>query len=118
MHGRAIQHKHSPTLQFELIGKGNHIYNYEHVTTPTHVMRGYKPLQMYGFPIQRMGYTVEPLLTDTTGTKDFVLYSEVSFAQELVGDHAPLIILFHYDGASLWTMKLIVLIRDLSIFSS
>ena len=27
--------------------------------------------------------------------RDFALYSEVSFAQELVGDHATLIILVH-----------------------
>ena len=27
---------------------------------------------------------------DITGTKDFVLYSEVSFAQGVIVDHAPL----------------------------
>ena len=31
--------------------------------------------------------TVEP---DTTGTKHFVLYSEVSFALGMIVDHAPL----------------------------
>ena len=29
---------------------------------------------------------------DTTGTKDFVLYSKVSFAQGMIVDHAPLTI--------------------------
>ena len=29
---------------------------------------------------------------DTTGTKDFVLYSEVSFDQGVIVDHAPLTI--------------------------
>ena len=33
-----------------------------------------------------------PSITDTTGTKDFVLYSEVSFAQRVIVDHAPLTI--------------------------
>ena len=30
-----------------------------------------------------------PSITDTTGTKDFVLYSKVSFAQGVIVDHAP-----------------------------
>ena len=39
-----------------------------------------------------------PSKTDATpGTKDFVLNSEVSLTQELVGDHAPLVIMAHYD---------------------
>ena len=56
---------------------------------------------------------------DTTGTKDFVLYSEVSFAQGVIVDHAPLTILASYSGASLWTMisVTVVLIEDLLIFS-
>ena len=33
---------------------------------------------------------------DTTGTKDFVLYSEVSFAQGAVVDHIPLTIVATY----------------------
>ena len=33
-----------------------------------------------------------PSITDTTGTKHFVLYSEVSFAQGVIVDHAPLTI--------------------------
>ena len=33
---------------------------------------------------------------DTTGTKDFVLYSEVSFAQGLVIDHTPFTIVVNY----------------------
>ena len=54
---------------------------------------------------------------DTTGTKDFVLYSEVSFAQGVIVDHAPLTIVASYAGARLWTMKSVVLIKDLLIFS-
>ena len=34
-----------------------------------------------------------PSITDTNGTKDFVLYSEVSFAQGVIVDHAPLTIM-------------------------
>ena len=37
-----------------------------------------------------------PSITDTTGTKDFVLYSEVSFAQEVIVDHTPLTIVASY----------------------
>ena len=33
-----------------------------------------------------------PSITDTNGTKDFVLFSEVSFAQGAIVDHAPLTI--------------------------
>ena len=33
---------------------------------------------------------------DTNGTKDFVLYSEVSFAQGVIVDHTPLTILANY----------------------
>ena len=33
-----------------------------------------------------------PSLTDTTETKDFVFYSEVCFAQGVIVDHTPLII--------------------------
>ena len=40
---------------------------------------------------------------DTTGTKDFVLYNEVSFAQGVViVDHAPLTIVASYARARLW----------------
>ena len=45
-----------------------------------------------------------PYITDTTGTKDFVLCSEVSFAQGVIVDHAPLTIVASYAGARLWTM--------------
>ena len=38
-----------------------------------------------------------PSITDTTETKDFVLYSEVSFAQGVIIDHAPLTIMASYD---------------------
>ena len=44
---------------------------------------------------------------DTTGTKDFVLYSEVSFAQGVIVDHTPLAIMASYAGARLWTMNYI-----------
>ena len=53
---------------------------------------------------------------DTTGTKDFVLYSEVSFAQVVIVDHAPLTIVASCAGARLWT-KSLVLRKDLLIFS-
>ena len=56
-------------------------------------------------------------MTDTTETKDFVLYSEVSFAQGVIVDHTPLTIVASYAGARLWTMKSVVLIKDLLIFS-
>ena len=65
----------------------------------------------------RGGIQWSPSITDTTGTKDFVLYSEVSFAQGVIVDHAPLTIVASYAGARLWTMKSVVLIRDLLIFS-
>ena len=56
-------------------------------------------------------------IMDTTGTKDFVLYSEVSFAQWVIVDHAPLTIVASYAGDRLWTMKPVVSIKDLLIFS-
>ena len=46
-----------------------------------------------------------PSIADTTGTKDFVLYSEVFLAQGVTVDHAPLTIMASYAGARLWTMK-------------
>ena len=55
-----------------------------------------------------------PSITDTTGTKDFVFYSEVSFAQGVIVDHAPLTIVASYAGARLWTIKSVVLILILS----
>ena len=55
-----------------------------------------------------------PSIMDTTGTKDFVLYSEVSFAQGVIVDHAPLTIVASYAGARLWTIKSVVLILILS----
>ena len=42
-----------------------------------------------------------PSITDITGTKDFVLYGEVSFAQGVIVDHAPLTIVASYAGARL-----------------
>ena len=54
---------------------------------------------------------------DTTETKDFVLYSEVSFTQEAIVDHVPLTIMASYAGARLWTMTSVVLMIDLLIFS-
>ena len=45
-------------------------------------------------------YSGAPLyITDTTGTEYFVLYSEVSFAQVVIVDHAPLTIVASYAGA-------------------
>ena len=58
-----------------------------------------------------------PSITDTTGTKDFVLYSEVSLAQGMIVDHAPLTIVASYAGARLWTMKSVVLMKDILTFS-
>ena len=46
---------------------------------------------------------------DTTGTIDFVLYSEVSLVLGVVVDHTPLTA--NYDVARLWTMKSIVIYR-------
>ena len=54
---------------------------------------------------------------DSTGTKDFVLYSEVSFDQGVIVDHAPLTIVVSYAGARLRTMKSVVLIKKLLTFS-
>ena len=54
---------------------------------------------------------------DTTGTKDIVLYSEVSFAQEVIVNPTPLTFVANYAGARLWAMKSVVLIKDLLIFS-
>ena len=45
-----------------------------------------------------------PSMTDTTGTKDFVLYNEVSFTQGVIIDHVPLTIVVSYAGARLWAM--------------
>ena len=58
-----------------------------------------------------------PSIMDTTGTNDFVLYNEVSFAQGVIVDHAPLTIVASYAGARLWIMKLVLLTKDLLIFS-
>ena len=46
-----------------------------------------------------------PSKMDTTGTKDVVLYSEVSLAQGLVVDHAPHTVAANHDEARLWTTK-------------
>ena len=53
-------------------------------------------------------------ITDTTGTKNFVLYGKVSFAQRV---HPPLTILASYAGVRLSTMKSDVLIKDLLVLS-
>ena len=55
-----------------------------------------------------------PSKVDTIGTKNFVRCREVSLAQELVVDHAPLTIVASYDKALLWTTKKTLLTRDLS----
>ena len=54
---------------------------------------------------------------DTTGTKDFVLYNGVSFAQGGIVDYTPLTVMASYAGERLWTKKSAVLIKDLFIFS-
>ena len=46
--------------------------------------------------------TVEPLYNGHHWDKDFVLYSEVSFAQGVIVDHAPLAIVASYAGARIW----------------
>ena len=56
-----------------------------------------------------------PSITDTTGTKGFVLHSEVSFAQGVIVDHAPLTVVANYAEARLWIIKSVVLIKDLLI---
>ena len=58
-----------------------------------------------------------PSITDTIGTKDFVLYSEVSFAQWVIVDHTPPTIVANYAGARQWTMKLVVLMKELLILA-
>ena len=55
---------------------------------------------------------------DTIGTKDFVLYIEMSLAQGLVVDHAPPTVMANHDKAGLSTIKKTILIRDSSISSS
>ena len=58
-------------------------------------------------------HTVEPLYNGHHWNQRFcrhVLYSEVSFAQGVIVDHAPLTIMASYAGARLWTMKSAVLI--------
>ena len=58
--------------------------------------------------------TVEsPSITNTTGTKDSVLYGKVSFVQGVIVDHAPLAIVagaIIYAGARLWTIKSVMLV--------
>ena len=56
-----------------------------------------------------------PSIMDTTGTKDFVLYSEVSFAQ---GPYGPLTIVASQAGSRLCTMKSVVFMIDLLLFSA
>ena len=57
-----------------------------------------------------------PFITDTTGTKDFIFYSKVSFAQGVIVDHcAPLAIVASYTGARLWTMHEISYIDERSV---
>ena len=51
--------------------------------------------------------------TDTTGTKDFVHV----LCSGVLADHAPSSIVISYDGARLQTMKMILLIIDLSILA-
>ena len=54
---------------------------------------------------------------DTTGTKDYVLYSEVSFAQGVIVYHVPRTIVANHAGARLWIINSVVLIKDLLIFT-
>ena len=54
-----------------------------------------------------------PSKADTIGTKDFIHCSEVSLAQGLVIDHAPLTVVASYDKALPWMTKVTVLMRDL-----
>ena len=58
---------------------------------------------------------MEPLYNGHHWDQRFVIYSEVSFAQEVIVDHAPLTVMASYDGARLRTMKSVVLIKDLSL---
>ena len=50
---------------------------------------------------------------DTTEIIDFVIYNDVSFAQGMIVDHAPLAIMLKQDCGP-WSA---VLIKDLLIFS-
>ena len=44
------------------------------------------------------------------------VYSEVTLAQGVIVDNAPLTVVVSYAGARLWTMKSVVLMIDLLIF--
>ena len=65
----------------------------------------------------RSGIQWSSSITDTTGTKNFVLNSEVSFVQGVIVYHTPLAIVASYAGASLRTMIPVVLMIDLLIFN-
>ena len=62
-------------------------------------------------------YTAELLYNGHHWDQRFVLYSEVSFAQGVIADYAPLTIVVRYAGARLWTMKSVVVMKDLLLFS-
>ena len=60
---------------------------------------------------------MEPLYNGHHWDQRFILYSEVSFAQGVIVDHAPLTIVANYAGARLWTMKSVVPIKNLLILA-
>ena len=60
---------------------------------------------------------MEPLYNGHHWDQRFVLYSEVSFAQWVIVDHAPLAIVASYAGIRLWTIKSVILVKDLLIFT-
>ena len=47
----------------------------------------------------------------------FCPYSEVSFAQGVIVDHASLTIMASYAGVRLWTMKSVVVMKELLLFT-
>ena len=62
---------------------------------------GSQPLQLGWETMLQLVVQWSPSITDTTGTKDFFLFSEVSLAQRVIIDHAPLTIVASYPGARL-----------------
>ena len=65
----------------------------------------------------KVGIQWNPSKTDTTRTQDFVLFSEVSLAQGLIVDHAPLPVVANSNAARLRAMKPTSSIRTLLNFS-
>ena len=70
----------------------------------------YTCLKMVSLELHRI-ITAEPLYNGHHWDQGFVLYSEVPFAQGMIVDHSLLTTVASYAGASLWTMRSVVLIK-------